>query len=223
MDVILRLHDEYVFDNVYNYLLPYPVKPQSLYMLNSTELPSSSHSSSTYPTIAPESLLPRDHMLRQSISLFTIALVGATILYFLFSSISYFCFFDKRLEHHPRFLKNQIRMEIKSSLIAMPCIDLMTLPWFLAECRGYSKLYENVDDYGWTYLFASIGLYLFFTDFTIYWIHRIEHHPRLYKHIHKPHHKWIGKCLCSLCSTYRARTWERHARRLVGIATMETS
>jgi len=25
----------------------------------------------------------------------------------------------------------------------------------------------------------------------IYWIHRLLHHPVLYRHIHKPHHKWL--------------------------------
>jgi lathosterol oxidase len=25
----------------------------------------------------------------------------------------------------------------------------------------------------------------------VYFVHRLEHHPALYKHIHKPHHKWI--------------------------------
>jgi len=33
--------------------------------------------------------------------------------------------------------------------------------------------------------------FLFFTDYCIYWIHRLEHHPLVYKHVHKPHHKWV--------------------------------
>lgn len=33
--------------------------------------------------------------------------------------------------------------------------------------------------------------YLLFTDYLIYWIHRIEHIPVIYKHVHKPHHKWV--------------------------------
>ncbi|CDS02323.1 hypothetical protein [Sporisorium scitamineum] len=49
----------------------------------------------------------------------------------------------------------------------------------------------NIGDYGWGYAALSVLLFLVFTDFLIYWVHRIEHHPRLYKHIHKPHHKWL--------------------------------
>jgi lathosterol oxidase len=146
-----------------------------------------------HPAFKPTSYLPRDSMIRQSISLYIIAAVGAAAMYFLFCSISYFCFFDRRLEHHPRFLKNQIRMEIKSSMIAIPWIDAMTLPWFLGEIRGHSMIYDNVSDYGWTYFVFSVALYLLFTDFFIYWIHRLEHHPSIYKHVHKPHHKWISE------------------------------
>jgi lathosterol oxidase len=68
----------------------------------------------------------------------------------------------------------------------------LTLPWFLAEVRGYSLLYSDISTYGWTWFIVSFFLYMTFNDVAIYWIHRLEHHPRVYKHIHKPHHKWIG-------------------------------
>lgn len=52
--------------------------------------------------------------------------------------------------------------------------------------------------------------FLFVTDYGIYWIHRLEHHPALYKHIHKPHHKWLSKqatsCRGTLTNTYLVPT-----------------
>ena len=189
MDILLDVADKYVFDKAYAYLLPHPPIPQSL-KLNTTSYPS--YDSTTYLP-STSSLLPRDSMIRQCLSLFTVAVVGSIIMYFAICSFSYFLFFDKRLEHHPRFLKNQKRMEIKSSMIAAPTIGVLTLPWFLAEIRGKSMLYDNVAEYGWTYMAFSVALYLFFNDFFIYWIHRLEHHPKIYKYIHKPHHKWISE------------------------------
>ncbi|WWC97584.1 hypothetical protein V866_004468 [Kwoniella sp. B9012] len=201
MDVLLHYADEYVFDSVYNYLLPHPPIPSSSSLpdlYNKTVLPSPYTQSTTYhpPDLSiggsvTGSLWARDNIYRQGVSIFTIALSGAYVMYFLFCSISYFFFYDRRLEHHPKFLKNQIRKEIKSSMIAAPVIDLITLPWFLGEVRGYSKLYDNIGQYGWTYLVASCFMFLLFTDLAIYWVHRLEHHPLIYKHIHKPHHKWI--------------------------------
>jgi lathosterol oxidase len=60
--------------------------------------------------------------------------------------------------NHPRFLKNQVKLEIQCSLRAFPGMTLLTLPWFQAEVRGYSKLYDNVDDYGFAYLIFSVPL-----------------------------------------------------------------
>jgi lathosterol oxidase len=71
----------------------------------------------------------------------------------------------------------------------MPLMSLWTVPWFLGEVRGYSKLYDNISDYGIPYAIFSSIWFLFFTDALIYWIHRGLHHPMLY-HLHKPHHLW---------------------------------
>lgn len=128
---------------------------------------------------------------RQCISLYAITFVGILVLYFTFASLSYYFFFNHDMKKHPRFLKNQVRLEIECSLNAFAPLDLLTLPWFLGEVRGHSLLYNNISDYGLAYAIFSVPFFLVFTDACIYWVHRLEHHPRLYKHIHKPHHKWL--------------------------------
>jgi len=153
-----------------------------------------------HPPLAEESLLyshhtvsgwPRDYFPRQLISLIGITLVGIHILYFLFAGLSYLFVFNHDMMKHPRFLKDQVKLEIQTSLSSFPGMALLTLPWFQAEVMGYSKLYDGIDTYGYLYLFASIPLFLLFTDYCIYWIHRWLHLPFLYKIFHKPHHKWI--------------------------------
>lgn len=126
---------------------------------------------------------------RQFISLYIITLFGILLFYLVFSTLSYFLIFDKEQEKHPKFLKNQIKREISVALNSFPWMALMTVPWFLAEVRGYSRLYSEVGD--WKYLLASAIAFLAFTDMMIYWIHRWLHHPILYGRIHKPHHYWI--------------------------------
>ncbi|PVG02223.1 putative sterol delta 5,6-desaturase [Serendipita vermifera] len=134
---------------------------------------------------------PRSYIPRQLISLSLITLIGIHVLYFLFAGLSYYFIFDKRMMKHPRFLKNQIRLEILCSLKAFPGMTLCTLPFFQAEVMGYSRLYDDVEKYGYFYLAFSAIFFLVFTDYCIYWIHRWLHHPILYKRLHKPHHKWI--------------------------------
>jgi lathosterol oxidase len=184
MDVALELLDPLIFDKAYAWALPHPGAGFS----NSSDVNSllAANAGST-------SLWARDNIYRQSISILLITQFGATALYLFFSALSYYLIFDRRLEYHPRFLKNQVRQEIRSSLTAVPFINILTLPWFLAEVRGHSLLYGDVSKYGWSWLLISSVLYMAFNDVAIYWIHRLEHHPSVYKYIHKPHHKWIGE------------------------------
>ncbi len=137
------------------------------------------------------SALPRDNVVRQTVSLLVLTYIGILVLYFTFAGLSYKYIFNKEMEKHPRFLKNQVKLEIQASMRAFLPLDFLTVPWFVLEVRGHSKLYNSISDYGWAYAVLSVPLFLVFTDFLIYWVHRIEHHPRLYKHVHKPHHKWL--------------------------------
>ena len=181
MDVALELLDPLVFDKAYAWALPHPGAAPS----------NSSNAHDLLSAGAPASLWSRDNIYRQSISILLITQLGATSLYFIFSALSYYLVFDRRLEYHPRFLKNQVRQEIRSSMTAVPFINILTLPWFLGEVRGHSLLYGDVASHGWAWMAISSLLYMAFNDVAIYWIHRLEHHPSVYKYIHKPHHKWI--------------------------------
>lgn len=165
--------------------LPHPPLPDVL-----NEYATDSSFGSSIP-LASVSAWPHDYIPRQLISLFSLTMLGIFILYFIFATFSYYYIFNHEMMKHPRFLKNQVRQEIQCSLKAFPGIIILTLPWFFAEVRGYSQLYDNIDDFGWLYYAFSIPLFLLFTDYGIYWIHRWEHLPMVYKWLHKPHHKWI--------------------------------
>ncbi|KAH8112003.1 fatty acid hydroxylase [Phellopilus nigrolimitatus] len=147
--------------------------------------------SQSFADVSHFSAWPRDYVPRQVLSLSVLTLVGIHLLYFIFAGLSYRYIFNHDMMRHPRFLKNQVRLEIESSLRAFPGMILLTLPWFQGEVMGYSKLYNDVNAYGWGYFFFSIIWFLLFTDYCIYWIHRWLHLPWLYKRLHKPHHKWI--------------------------------
>jgi len=141
--------------------------------------------------VAQTSAWPRDHIGRQLISLSIVTAIGIHLLYFLFAGLSYQFIFNHEMMRHPRFLPNQVRKEIMTSLRSFPGMTVLTMPFFVSEVRGWTRLYDNVDDYGWAYLIFSVPLFLLFTDYCIYWIHRWLHVPWLYKRFHKPHHKWI--------------------------------
>lgn len=114
------------------------------------------------------------------------------VVYYIFATLSYFFVFDHNTFKHPKFLKNQIRLEMKQALTAMPVMAVLTCPFFTAEVRGYARLYDTAAEAPFPlYNYLQFPFFLLFTDFLIYWIHRGLHHPRVYKTLHKPHHKWI--------------------------------
>jgi len=52
----------------------------------------------------------------------------------------------------------------------------------------YSLIYDSISDMPKWYYFTSLGLMFILHDFYFYWMHRIMHHPKLYRYIHKVHH-----------------------------------
>lgn len=46
----------------------------------------------------------------------------------------------------PLYPQNQVRREISCALRSLPWISVPTVALFFAEVRGYSKLYDNIED-----------------------------------------------------------------------------
>jgi len=217
MDVVLEVLDTYVYDRTYATVLP----RRSAFLTPSTyssygSVPNATWSSmkelgtpapytfepaSQYFSVTPSSYAylsqwPRDNIYRQALSLYITTWLFGLLIYFAFAGLSYVFIFDKQTLKHPKFLKNQIYLEIKQTMASVPVMALATVPCFLAEVRGYSKMYDTMSpDSAWYlggwYDYLQFPLFLMFTDFFIYWIHRGLHHPMVYKSLHKPHHKWI--------------------------------
>lgn len=197
MDLLLEIADNLFLDKAYATALPRKGSftwPAALGSVNYTIEPKIFNPSLNFLQVSPyinDSVLPRDNIIRQSLSLYVITVLSAYIVYFLTSFLSYYFVYDSENFKHPKYLKNQLKMEIKQSVGSIPLMTLFTLPWFVAEVRGYSRLYANSKDYPNWYTFCQFPMFLFFTDALIYCIHRALHSRLLYKRFHKPHHKWI--------------------------------
>ncbi|KAJ2598523.1 c-5 sterol desaturase [Coemansia sp. RSA 1722] len=173
MDVVMHYLDTFVFDGIYN---------------KAAEL------TSTTP-------LPRDSLVRQSLSLFVFIYSYIVAFYFGTAGLSYKLIYDKKQEQHPKFLPKQRFMEMACAARALPQITIMTIPWILGQLHGYSMVYKDWNQYGYAYLFVSAAMFIVFTDFCIYWVHRLEHHPLVYAKCHKLHHKWI------VCTPYASHAF----------------
>lgn len=168
MDLVLRICDDYFLDRVWAKFIPLassldstsPVfaSPSNWAPVNSSIPSLYAQEHGSQQPIYQMSAWPRDYLPRQLVSLSVITLLGIHVLYFLFAGLSYKFIFNHEMMRHPRFLKNQVRQEIHASLKAFPSMILLTLPWFQAEVMGYSRLYDGLDTYGYTYLVLSVPL-----------------------------------------------------------------
>lgn len=188
MDVILAVADHLILDKVWARLVPLPqrsvvaynashssmnwlstvaeslptsLRPPSIDLVTQSPTPPLASAPHSFPVAGTVSAWPRDYIMRQILSVTTLTIIGIIVLYLLFASVSYYFIFDHRMMRHPRFLKNQVKLEIMCSLWSFPGMTLLTLPWFMGEVRGYSRLYSDVGDYSWTYLVLSIPLFVF--------------------------------------------------------------
>lgn len=201
MDIVLEVTDSFITDYIYAFAFPkrlapydYPAAANTTQQVFSswTYKPATQFFSIEPSDAAYQSEWDRDNIWRQLITLYFITWFFGLAVYFIVAALSYVFIFDKRTLNHPRFLKNQVRLEMIQANKSMPIMAIVTAPLFVLEVRGYGKLYDTTaDGPGMWYNILQFPLFLVFTDFCIYWIHRWLHHPIIYKRLHKPHHKWI--------------------------------
>lgn len=81
-----------------------------------------------------------------------------------------------------------IRRELFYSLISFAVFSAMGVVTFLLYQAGWSRLYINIDTFGWNYLVFSVVLLIFIHDTWFYWTHRLLHWNPLFRRVHRIHH-----------------------------------
>jgi sterol desaturase/sphingolipid hydroxylase (fatty acid hydroxylase superfamily) len=84
---------------------------------------------------------------------------------------------------------NITRHELKYSLLTLLIFSCVDMSLYVAFKSGYTQLYRQVDAYGWAYFGFSIILMILLHDAWFYWTHRLMHHPKIFKYVHKVHHQ----------------------------------
>jgi sterol desaturase/sphingolipid hydroxylase (fatty acid hydroxylase superfamily) len=84
---------------------------------------------------------------------------------------------------------DQLRREIGHSLTTAAIFASMAFGVFFLRKQGFGKLYFDISDYGMAYFVFSLVFVVLAHDTYFYWIHRLMHHPRLFKYFHLVHHQ----------------------------------
>jgi Delta7-sterol 5-desaturase len=95
-----------------------------------------------------------------------------------------------RIQLKQRSNNEQIKREIKNSLLVFLVGAINGTIVYYLSTKGYNKVYTNFSDHP---LFSIFGFFilLIVDDAWFYWTHRILHHPKIYKLVHLEHHKSV--------------------------------
>lgn len=126
--------------------------------------------------------------------MFIVFAVFGILYFFLIASVAYYVYFHRlKGRFHPGYQldRKEMRSAIKWSIIGIVGNAGLMLPIHMLIAKGHSKMYYDVSEHGWGWLFAQIIVLLLFTETLIYWTHYAFHRvPWLWKHIHERHHKY---------------------------------
>lgn len=93
----------------------------------------------------------------------------------------------------PRFPANSdYRREVGYSLLTVVVFGLVGWLCLGTPLREATQFYTDPARYGYGWLAASVPLSLFLHDTYFYWMHRLMHHPRLYRRVHLVHHQSVN-------------------------------
>lgn len=111
-------------------------------------------------------------------------------------TFAYFLFWKKlkkkltnwRIQLKQRADSQQIKAELKNAIGTLSVGALFSSIVIYASTLGYTKIYTDFDDYHLAWSLLGFFILLIIDDTWFYWMHRLLHHPRIYKYIHKEHH-----------------------------------
>lgn len=79
--------------------------------------------------------------------------------------------------------------EIWHSMQTTLVFTVISVVLLFTPARQFTQLYRHIDDYPLWYMGVSLVLSLVVHDTYFYWMHRLLHHPKLFKATHLVHHK----------------------------------
>jgi sterol desaturase/sphingolipid hydroxylase (fatty acid hydroxylase superfamily) len=115
--------------------------------------------------------------------------------YFLVAGLFYLYFYvwfpgkwRNRKINKKNYKKGQFKSEIKWSLISSLIFSLAGMLTIILWQKGYTKVYTEIDLYGYWYLPATLVIFMLLQETYYYWIHRWMHIPAVFRRVHKVHH-----------------------------------
>ncbi|MCB1144196.1 MAG: sterol desaturase family protein [Leptospiraceae bacterium] len=133
-----------------------------------------------------------------SLTLVKVYLINYSLLfvrYLIFAGLAYTFFWVwKKKKFQPYRIQKKfpsrasILTEFKYSASTFLIFSLVGVGIFIGKQMGWTRIYNDVSEYGWGYLVFSLIATILIHDTYFYWAHRMMHHRLLFKKVHLVHH-----------------------------------
>jgi Delta7-sterol 5-desaturase len=84
--------------------------------------------------------------------------------------------------------KQQFKKEVSWSMTTALIFSIAGALTVVLWQQGFTKVYLNINEYGWWYLPVSLFISMFLHETYYYWVHRWMHRPAVFRLVHKVHH-----------------------------------
>lgn len=88
--------------------------------------------------------------------------------------------------------RGQQLREFGHSMLTVLIFSLGGASVFLGYHAGWLKIYASAHEYGWLWLVASFFVMVVSQDAWFYWTHRLMHHRRVFRWVHRTHHQSLA-------------------------------
>ena len=115
---------------------------------------------------------------------FGVALIAFIVYYILFKK---HWFYKKIQQKFPK--QKDLLREISYSLSTMIIFSLIIVLLNSPKIAPHTTRYKEIEEMGWIYYCLAFPIMLFMHDLYFYIMHRIMHHPSIFKYVHLVHHQ----------------------------------
>lgn len=155
------------------------------------------------------------------------ALLNVAEKYYVIAGIAFLVFYvvlRKRISWkkiQPRYpVAADYRRELLFSTVSIVIFSLPPLILVLNDSfRPHTTYYASIARHGWVYFFAAFPLMFLMHDTYFYWMHRLIHHPKLFRLFHLVHHRSVNP---SPWSAYAFHPLEAFAESLIFVIFLFT-
>jgi Delta7-sterol 5-desaturase len=115
--------------------------------------------------------------------------------YFVLSGIFHLYFYvwkheewERRKINKKAYPPKQFQKEVYWSMITALIFAVFGAVLGVLWQKGFTAIYLNISDYPLWWFPISICVSMFIHETYYYWLHRLMHHPKIYKQVHQIHH-----------------------------------